>query len=71
MSSTLVTVAAWTTAYAKLLGVVAAVIVFGAWLIEHTAVERVKTFRDSLAQAERDQSENERYSRLESRLLEV
>ena len=67
----LATAAAWATTYAKLLGVVAAVIVFGAWLVEHTAVERVKAFRDSLAEAERDQAENERYSRLESRVLEV
>ena len=61
----------WVQTYAKLLGVVAAVILFGAWLVEHLIVERVKSYRDAITRAEADKDTTERFFRLESRLLEV
>jgi hypothetical protein len=56
---------------AKLIGVIGAVIVFGAWLMENVIVERVKRLRDDLAKAEQDQDASERSFRTESRLIEL
>jgi hypothetical protein len=61
----------WIQTYAKSFGVVAAVILFGAWLVEHLIVERVKSYRDALTRVEEDKATTERFFRLESRLLEV
>lgn len=61
----------WVQTYAKLFGVVAAVIIFGAWLVEHLIVERVKSYRDAITRAEDDKATTERFFQLESKLLEV
>jgi hypothetical protein len=57
--------------YAKLLGVVAAVILLGAWLIEKTFLEHANQLRDATAKAEQDKEATERSFRTESRLTEV
>jgi hypothetical protein len=57
--------------YAKLLGVIAAVILLGAWLIEKTALEHANQLRDAITKAEQDRDATERSFRTESRLIEV
>jgi len=61
----------WCTAYAKMFGVVAAVIILGSWLVQNTALEQAKSLRDALASAEAGKMAMETDLRLESRLLEV
>ena len=57
--------------YAKLFGVIAAIILFGAWLLEKTAVDHATKLRDGIAKAEQDKEVTERTFRIESRLIEV
>src|ERR1700674_2780371 len=61
----------WCYTYAKMFGVVAAVIILGSWLVQNIALEQAKTLRDALARAESDKMAMDTNLRLESRLLEV
>jgi len=57
--------------YAKLIGVAAAVIIFGSWIVENTFARRAKDLKDAILQAEADKLSAERFHHVESKLLEV
>lgn len=61
----------WLATNAKLLGVIAAAVIFGSWLIENIVAEKLKALRDTVVRAETDKEAAERFLRIESKLLEV
>ena len=57
--------------HAKMLGVIAAIVIFGSWLVENTLLRRANDLKGSIQQAEADKVETERFHYVESKLLEV
>ena len=61
----------WSLRYSKMFGVVAAVMIFGAWLVQNIIVEQLKSLKDVLARAEDERREIERQFRMQGKLLEI
>lgn len=58
-------------ANAKMLSVVAAIIIFGSWLVENTLLKRANELKQAVQQAEQEKLIVESFHHLESKVLEV
>lgn len=57
--------------YAKMLTVIAGIVVLGSWLVENLLVGRAAALRDGIARAEAEHEASERFFSLQSDVLEV
>jgi hypothetical protein len=61
----------WIVRYAKMIGVVATIVIFGSWLVENLIGDALKERRDAIAGARAGKDAAERTMHLDSDILEV